>query len=301
MKWRNEQIYHLRQNKLLTEEDQEIYYEKSVKKSFYSSEPKLILFSFLKNDQLMGYGGLVHINWEKKEGEISFLMNTEIESDYFGLFWTSFLKIIEEVSFTYLNFTKIFTYSYSIRKNLYDILKREKYILEKIIPNSIIINKKSFDIKIHSKLYTDLRFRGLMMNDKKSIFEWSNDITTRKNSINKELISWENHSDWFKNRLNNPEYQNYIFCLKNKKVGFLRLDKKDGFDKISFMVSPFFRGQGIGTLMIQNILNYFPTKKFIAEVFRDNISSNKIFLKNNFFRVHNQENNQINIYVWESQ
>lgn len=301
MKWRNEQMYHLRQDKLLTEQDQEIYYEKTVKNSFYSSEPKQILFSFLKNGQLVGYGGLVHINWKKKEGEISFLINTEIESDYFNLFWSRFLKIIEEVSFTYLNFTRIFTYSYSIRKNLYDILNRENYILEKVIPNAKIINKKTFDIRIHSKLYTELRFRGLMMNDKTSVFEWSNDKTTRKNSINQKLISWENHTEWFNNRLNNPELQSFIFCLKNKKVGFLRLDKKDGFEKISFMVSPFFRGQGIGSLMIQKILNYFPAKKFIAEVLTDNINSNKIFLKNNFYRVDNQENNQINTYVWELQ
>jgi hypothetical protein len=45
MKWRNEQIYHLRQSKPLTEKDQENYFESVVSSLFEQEKPNQILFS----------------------------------------------------------------------------------------------------------------------------------------------------------------------------------------------------------------------------------------------------------------
>ena len=73
MKWRNEQIYHLRQNKPLTEIDQDNYFKNVIQILFNQNLPDQILFSFLKNDVCIGYGGLVHINWTDKNAEISFI------------------------------------------------------------------------------------------------------------------------------------------------------------------------------------------------------------------------------------
>ena len=72
MKWRNEQMYHLRQNKILTRETQNKYFNNVVEKLFNEKEPNQIIFSFLENDICIGYGGLVHINWIDKNAEISF-------------------------------------------------------------------------------------------------------------------------------------------------------------------------------------------------------------------------------------
>jgi len=83
MKWRNEQIYHLRQVKPLTIDDQNNYFNNVISKLFEQEKPNQLLFSFLKNDVCIGYGGLVHINWIDKNAEISFIMNTELEEDYF--------------------------------------------------------------------------------------------------------------------------------------------------------------------------------------------------------------------------
>ena len=44
MKWRNEQIYHLRQSKLLTLKDQEDYFNKIVAPLFEKEKPNQILF-----------------------------------------------------------------------------------------------------------------------------------------------------------------------------------------------------------------------------------------------------------------
>ena len=48
MKWRNEQIYHLRQSKPLTEEDQNNYFKNVVSKLFDQEQPQKKLFSFLE-------------------------------------------------------------------------------------------------------------------------------------------------------------------------------------------------------------------------------------------------------------
>ena len=46
-KWRNEQIYALRQKKILTKDEQHNYFSQVVMKSFGEDKPECVLFSFL--------------------------------------------------------------------------------------------------------------------------------------------------------------------------------------------------------------------------------------------------------------
>ena len=98
MKWRNEQIYHLRQDKLLTPENQDYYFQNVVDKLFNEDQPNQILFSFLENGECIGYGGLVHINWIDKNAEISFIMDTRLENERFVEIWNESLSLIEKVN-----------------------------------------------------------------------------------------------------------------------------------------------------------------------------------------------------------
>ena len=122
MKWRNEQIYHLRQAKPLTEIDQNNYFDNVVYKLFEQEKPKQILFSFIKNGECIGYGGLVHINWIDLNAEISFIMDTSLEIDSFEYHWSIYLSLIEQVAFQDLKFHKIFTYAFDLRPHLYPML-----------------------------------------------------------------------------------------------------------------------------------------------------------------------------------
>ena len=61
MKWRNEQIYHLRQSSPLKPTDQDYYFNNVVNKLFTQIQPDQILFSYLYNGDCIGYGGLVHM------------------------------------------------------------------------------------------------------------------------------------------------------------------------------------------------------------------------------------------------
>ena len=127
MTWRNEQIYHLRQPTPLTPELQEIYFNQIVAPLFEQDQPNQILFSYLKNDKCIGYGGLVHINWIERTAEVSFIMETSLERDEFDLHWSTYLYLLKKIAFEELKLRSLHTYAYDLRPFLYPTL--EKIIL----------------------------------------------------------------------------------------------------------------------------------------------------------------------------
>ncbi len=152
MKWRNEQMYHLRQDKPLTKESQDNYFTNVVSKLFDEEKPNQLLFSFLKNEELIGYGGLVHINWIHKNAEISFIMNTQLEKISFEVNWKYFLELIEKVAFNELKFHKIFTYAFDLRPQLYPIFEKREFQKDAILREHINLNGQFIDVVIHSKI-----------------------------------------------------------------------------------------------------------------------------------------------------
>ncbi len=152
MKWRNEQIYHLRQHKPLTREDQDKYFESTVASLFKTEQPDQILFSYLENDICIGYGGLVHINWIDQNAEISFIMNTQLEEDNFEIYWSSFLKLLEELAFKQLEFHKLYVYAFDLRPHLYTVLELNQYFKDAVLKEHCIFNDQFRDVVIHSKL-----------------------------------------------------------------------------------------------------------------------------------------------------
>ena len=152
MNWRNDQLYHLRQTVLLNNETQNKYFNDVVFKLFSTSEPDQILFSFLSDNVCVGYGGLVHIDWTNRNAEISFLINTNLESSYFNTFWSNFLYLIEEVAFKELNLHKMYVYSFNLRPHLYTALENSNYLNEAILKDHKLISNNFVDVLIHSKI-----------------------------------------------------------------------------------------------------------------------------------------------------
>jgi len=152
MKWRNEQIYHLRQQKLLSIKDQEEYFHTVVASLFEQENPRQILFSYLENNICIGYGGLVHINWQDRNAEISFIINTALEKEFFELHWTTYLFLIEQVAFQDLNLHKIFTYALDIRPHLYKTIETAGYQEEARLKQHWRVEDKYIDVVINSKI-----------------------------------------------------------------------------------------------------------------------------------------------------
>ena len=150
MKWRNEQIYHLRQARPLTQEDQQRYFDNVVAKLFEQSQPDQILFSYLEQNVCIGYGGLVHINWTDRNAEISFIMDTCLETEHFAEHWSNYLTMLKELAFSHLNLHKIYTYAFDLRPHLYPMLEANGFVHEATLKEHCFFEGKYKDVLIHS-------------------------------------------------------------------------------------------------------------------------------------------------------
>ena len=94
-----------------------------------------------------------------------------------------------------------------------------------------------------------LNLRKANINDSKDIWKWRNNYVTRKNFINQKIISWNEHSAWFKNNLKNKDIITIIAINNNKeKIGVIRYDKISKFEyDISININPKFRNRKLGS------------------------------------------------------
>ena len=153
--WRNEQIDILRQKELLTNEQQENYFRDVVRNLFNKDKPNQILWSFFLFNELIGYGGLVHIDWDAKNAEISFVLCNErnINHELFKKDWFNYLNIISDVAKNYLFFNKIYTYAYDIRDYYFEVMYNLDFTLEARLKRHVLIKNKLHDVLILSKSF----------------------------------------------------------------------------------------------------------------------------------------------------
>ena len=151
-RWRNDQSDVLRQEKLLTYDDQIKYYNYVIKKSFSEEKPSMILFSFLFENKCIGYGGLTNIDWISKNAEISFIVDTNRthNNEIYEKDFSTFLHLIKNLAFVILNLQKLFTETYDIRPKHVAILEKFGFELESIVKNHKTINGKKISVLFHS-------------------------------------------------------------------------------------------------------------------------------------------------------
>jgi len=158
--WRNEQIYHLRQQGVLSEDEQDKYYKDKISPLFIEEQPSQLLFSIYRKGSLVGYGGLVHINWLDKYAEMSFLTKTEIlknDNSEYGRILSIFISAMKNVLFDHLNFNRMFTETYSLRLEHIKILESNGFVFEGSQRKKILIDGEYHDSLFHSILKTDER------------------------------------------------------------------------------------------------------------------------------------------------
>jgi RimJ/RimL family protein N-acetyltransferase len=287
MKWRNEQIYHLRQAKPLTEEDQNAYFENVVAKLFDQEQPNQILFSFLKGEECIGYGGLVHINWIDKNAEISFVMNSALEREYFKTYWQKFISLIEMVAVEELKLHKIFTYAFDLRPKLYEALEKSGLKQEAILSDHCFFEDKFIDVIIHSKILThNLVLRTVENEDIDLLFKWANDKTVRQNALNTGEIFWEDHEKWFKSKIKNKDCRIFILEKSNIPIAQIRFDLRNDTWEIDYSVDSQFRGLGLGKKIVELATREFPKGTILKGLVKiNNIASCKVFETTGFNKV----------------
>lgn len=302
MKWRNEQIYHLRQEKPLTPKDQENYFQHIISKLFEQEKPNQLLFSFLKDGKCIGYGGLVHINWVDKNAEISFIMETALEKEHFSEYWQKYLHLIEKVAFEELNLHKIYTYAFDLRPHLYEAIENAGYLQEAVLKEHCLFEGKFIDVVIHCKINLLFSLRKVNEHDLDSTFEWANDEDTRKNSFYSEPISYLDHKTWFYQKLADLNSTNYIVVIENESAGLVRFDTQENQTTIGILISKKFRGKGLANCILRESCNEFlkiSNAPIIAFIKLSNITSIKSFEKAGFRKIEQVKVNGIDAYKYQ--
>ena len=155
--WRNEQISALRQSRELSMDDQALYFREHVMPEFDSPYPEKILVRFTLKGSLIGYGGIVHINWADRRGEVSFLLETNRANDHkkYAKEIKIFLKMLSEMAFIYLGFNKLTTESYNHRLFHVEAIENFGFRREGVLRKHTMINGQWIDSIIASLLKED--------------------------------------------------------------------------------------------------------------------------------------------------
>ncbi|GGH33077.1 GNAT family N-acetyltransferase [Paenibacillus segetis] len=151
--WRNEQIDVLRQSQLLTNEDQMLYFSHIIMPSFTDQATRIMLFSFLLNEELIGYGGLTNLDWINKRAEISYLLKTErsreANTDQYTADFSAFLSLIQKIAFDDLELNRLYTETFDIRPLHIQILQNNGFLLEGRMKEHVFIHGRFVDSLLH--------------------------------------------------------------------------------------------------------------------------------------------------------
>lgn len=151
MEWRNEQIFHLRQKEPLTRQMQEMYYKGVLVPSFVEENPAQVLVSFLYKGTCVGYGGIVHIDWVSKRGEVSFLVETKRTADphLYRQDFTHYLQLIKKVAFGDLGLHRLYGETYDLRPLHIEILESQGFEREGRLKEHVFVDGHYVDAIIH--------------------------------------------------------------------------------------------------------------------------------------------------------
>lgn len=128
------------------------------------------------------------------------------------------------------------------------------------------------------------------LSDLRDIFEWRNDFFSRSMFLNSEVVSLNDHIDWYHRYLKNPHKIIYIGSINKLKVGMVRFDFDEDTmqSEVSINLNPSLRGKGFGLKLLSKSISIYKQSKdtpLIATVKKGNDSSLRTFTK---FGFHNK-------------
>ena len=155
--WRNSQIKVLRQFKPLTNYDQEKWFEN------LSEDEHQVMFGITTFDEkcqkevLIGYCGITNIDFKNRRGEISFLADPGRVKDekLYREDLLSVLYMLCKYGFEELNLNKLFTETFSFRKNNIKILEDFGFKCDGILRNHHFTYGQYYDSIIRSLLSSE--------------------------------------------------------------------------------------------------------------------------------------------------
>lgn len=104
----------------------------------------------------------------------------------------------------------------------------------------------------------EIKLRYVNEQDKWIIYNWSNDVTTRKMSFNSKEISKEQHDLWFESLLASSRCWIAELAEGSLPVGMFRVN---GEGIVGISVSGDYRGKGIGTSILEEAIKLLEREK----------------------------------------
>ena len=167
--------------------------------------------------------------------------------------------------------------------------------LLKAINNSNQLQEQSLKCKklvngqgaeIVSKLLTvgpdpeTLLVRRANRSDASLYWHWANDSTVRKNAFNEDHIEWQQHQEWFNNKLNDPDTILLLIESSFAPIGQVRFDRKGSHYITDYSLAKQFRGFNLAKTVLSLAIDYLRRENaftLIGEVKENNAASKKVF------------------------
>jgi hypothetical protein len=135
--WRNAQLPVLRQAAEISPAEQERYFEQAVRPTFEQARPRQVLLTLLEHDTPIGYGGMTNLDWDARQGELSFLVAPARAADpeLYERDFRAFLELaVDGVALEDLGLMRVVTETYDIRPRHVAILEAFGFILGARVP-----------------------------------------------------------------------------------------------------------------------------------------------------------------------
>lgn len=152
--WRNTQVKILRQQTLITFDEQQAYFQQIIWPTFEYSQPSQILFSFLLNGECIGYGGLTHIDWISSRAEVSFLVdpNRTVNPSDYHTDYSHFLNLLCQAAFEDLHLHRLFAETFAFRQDHMKVLEDFGFKPEGILREHVYKQENWYDSFFHGLL-----------------------------------------------------------------------------------------------------------------------------------------------------
>jgi RimJ/RimL family protein N-acetyltransferase len=152
--WRNAQIDVLRQAAPISPEQQVAYYAQHIWPALEVPQPANILLVLQQGSQPIGYGGLVHLAWEHRRGEVSFLLDTVLTADTtrHARLFEIYLGLIKTLAFDKLGLHRLCTETYAFRDGTIGVLEQSGFRLEGRLRDHVWVRGQWVDALMHGCL-----------------------------------------------------------------------------------------------------------------------------------------------------
>jgi hypothetical protein len=127
-------------------------------------------------------------------------------------------------------------------------------------------------IFIKKVLKSDLNFTFLLRNNK----------LIRKNFFTSNIISINEHKDWFLKKIKNKKDLFLIIMKDQHKIGTIRYDKKEFYYEISISILPKYQSQNVGSEALKASENIVKKGMILSNIKKSNTKSLKFFIKNGY-------------------